>query len=66
MYEEFEALSLTEKMDLVDRWNDDHTAEYERIKDKIDDLNKYIELMASPSERSSSEQGLDSSDNHID
>jgi len=55
MYEEFEALSLTEKMDLVDRWNEDHTAEYERIKAKTDDLNKYMELMASPSEQSSSE-----------
>lgn len=55
MYEEFEALSLTEKMDLVDRWNEDHTADYERIKAKSDDLNKYIDRMASPSELRSSE-----------
>ncbi len=55
MYEEFEALSLTEKMDLVERWNNDHTADYERIKDKTDALNKYLNEMASPSERSSIE-----------
>lgn len=37
-HEEFEALPITDRMEMVEQWNDEHEAVYQRVKAKTETL----------------------------